>query len=628
MRKLQKKLKPEWEIDYLNELSDKPDSGVGEVFKVLRSRTDNYGSLQEMRFLQTVDESLRTADITSKLGNLQRYQDVIKNSRLCLLPLAEYLDRFGSELNKLSQEMEFLQKRSNSLNSDIEDKKLLDAKLTPLINDLVIPPEVIHSVIDSPMDEQWVENLQFIQEKREIYEQYNDSRASMHDLSRLLDLLELKCIERIRNYLILQIKKLRKPAVASQVIQKQLLEVKEVFPFLFKRNKQLATELRQAYCYTIRWYYYQNFVKYLYSLEKLKINTVDKNVLLGSLDENASNSGATASFFSRSSKGALPEISINEYLINIPRRFEFFIKGDQTAMPAQIAETNNTKYWMESGFKNFNQALIDNVSTEYLFLNEFFEVSSLEEATEFTKLIFTPVYQLGYNYTKYLLRDSYDYFGILILVRMCQALEYEAQHRRVPVLEDYLNYQLIVLWPTFQHLIDENCSSIKKAASSSLLIKTMSKNAMVPLTLTQNFGMVLTNLIRLSSNLMFEIETWEPLTNSVIRLSSEFESCLIKLSGNLQGDKKKELFLYNNFFLILTILSNELEEEENMSEEQSSSKQRLSRQSLSKQSLLEQKSPSSKGANEGPISEELKVRKTLAQTQKDHFLKLVEAYGR
>ncbi|VEU20085.1 DEKNAAC100611 [Brettanomyces naardenensis] len=610
MEKLQKRLKPEWEPDYMNELSDDPDSGVSKAFEALKESEKGYGSLQEMRFLQTVDDKLRKTEITENLVKLRRYQAIIKESRQSLQPLADYLVHFGSELNKLSLEMEFLQKRSNSLNSNIEDKKLLDSKLTPLINDLAIPPEVVRSITDGPIDSRWVENLHFIQEKREIYKKYAETvgvKTSLRDLSHLLDLLELKCVERIRNYLVSQIKRFRKPAVASQVIQKEMLDSKEIFSFLLEHNKDLATELRKAYCHTMRWYYHQNFVKYMYSLEKLKLIQVDKNVLLGSLEESSGNSTGAASFFSRgyNSSSYTPEITLNEYLINIPKRFDLLTNEDQTAILAQIAETNNTKYWIEAGFKNFNQALMDNVSTEYLFLNEFFEISTLEEATEVTKLVFSPVYQLGYNYTKYLISDSYDWFGVLIMVRMCQSLEYELQHRRVPVLEDYLNYQLILLWPKFQSLIDHNMSTMKKAASSSAVIKTMSKNIMIPLMMTQNFGMVLTNLIRLSSNLMFEIETWEPLTNSVIRLSNEFESCLIKLSASLQGKKKQEIFLYNNFFLIYSILSNELEEEESV------------RMKGTAESLDQEKH----------VSDEMNGKKTLAELEKDHFKKLVEAYG-
>ena len=616
MERLQKILRPEWEIDFMNELKDNPDEDCAEVMQKLQTTNTTYESLEEMRYLETLDQSNDAEDVSEKLTKLKQYGELIDSSRKLLKPLSSYLTQFGRDLNKLSDQMEFLQNRSNQLNSNIEDKKILDSMLTPLINDLAIPPQIVRSVCRGNINQKWVENLQFINEKKEIYKKYENNGKktgipvlSLHDLSKLLDLLEIKCVERIRNYLILQVKRLRRPDTASQLVQKEMIEVKDIFQFLVTRNKKLANELRLAYCYTMRWYYKQHFLMYLSSLEKLNILQVDKNVLLGTPRESEPTS-LTGSFFSRKSRGTLPEININEYLISIPKRFETLMSRDQTAMLAQIAETNKTKYWMEEGFKNFNQALLDNVSTEYLFLNEFFSVQALEESTKFTKLIFTPDYKMGYSYTEFLLQNSSDIFGVLIMVRLCQGFEYEVQHRRIPILDDYLNYQLILLWPKFQKLIDDNCSSMKKAASSSLTIKTISKNVMVPLNFTQNFGMIITNLIRLSSNLMFEIETWEPLTNSVIRLIDQFESCMKIMANTLKDRKKSKAFLYNNFYLIYTMLSNELEEEEQaeVSEKQTEG------------------SPIEAVESRG-VTDELEGKKTLAETERDRFKKLIDEYS-
>lgn len=616
MDRLQKVLNPEWEIDYLGELSEKPELGFSKLMEELKTDDDNkYTSLQEMRFLQMVEEGTDMKVIDERLMKLKRYEKLVDESMCCLKPLSDSLNIFETELKKLSNQMEFLQKRSALLNVEIEEKKQLDSLLTPLINDLAIPPDIVRSIIKDPVNNKWTENLEFIEEKRQIYKRRLENTGSgsipscsLRDLSHLLDLLEQKCLERIRNYLVIQIKQLRRAPTASQLIQKEMLSCKYIFTFLSSHNSKLALELRQAYCYTMRWYYYRNFVIYLSSLEKLKLNLVDKSVLLGYPKEESSTAGGLY-LFSHNSHNNTSEIDINEYLINIPKRFETLMSQDETAMLGQIAETNRTKYWIETGFKNFNQALMDNVSTEYLFLNEFFEVHSLEDATKFSDLIFKPIYKLGYNYTRFLINNTYDIFGCLIMVRLTQGYQYEVQHRRVPVLENYLNYQLMVLWPRFQGLIDENCKSVRKAASSSTLIRSISKSVMIPLSITQNFGMIITNLIRLSSNLMLEIETWEPLTNSVIRLIEEFENCITKLGSTISNKKKQNIFLYNNFQLIYTMLNNEMEEE-------GEARERANRKSQERKDI-EVKS----------VVEDLEGKKTLAETERDHFKKLVDAYG-
>ncbi|GME72613.1 unnamed protein product [Ambrosiozyma monospora] len=571
---LRRTLKPEWEVDYLGTTLDdnvpvnnsttsidrgntKETTEPEMTEKIVDQVGERLNSLQELRYLASLDNSMLELPIEDTLTKLQNYQTILTNSRVFLKPLFDYLLQFESDLNTLSLEMEFLQKRSHNLNYLIEDKSQIEEKLTPIINDLIIPPEIIKSLVVDPIEERWIENLRFISEKREIYTKYKQRKKGLSclaDLQKLLDYMELKAIERIRDFIIMQIRNLRRGGVSdvsSQVVQKKMLDVKEAYNFLLEAKPKLASELRQAYCHTMRWYYYQHFVKYLSSLEKLSLTKVGGNVLLGSADDEATNA---KSFFgsSKKTKSVHDEITLNEYIIGLPKRLEILSKVDETVMPAQIAENNKLKYHLESHFKNFNQTVMDNVSTEYLFLNDFFKITSFETMNELSKLIFNPVYQLGQNYTKYLITDSYDLFGILIIIRLVQSMEYELQHRRVPILEDYMNYQLILLWPKFQTLIDENCQCIKRTISSTSILKQISKNVMVPLSLTQNFGMVMLNLLKLSTNLVFELETSEPLNTSISRLSSEFESAILKLGGN---NKKKELFYYNNFYLVWSILS-------------------------------------------------------------------------
>ncbi|ODV86795.1 hypothetical protein CANARDRAFT_27182 [[Candida] arabinofermentans NRRL YB-2248] len=549
---LKSTLNPEWEVDYLDELGDDSNNGLKTLLDTLKSSND-VNTLQELRFLKTLNPQYQNLAFQETFDKFSNYQKVIKNSRVFLKPLFDYLLNFEQNLNKLSLEMEFLQNRSNQLNVEIQDKQQIDLQLTPIINDLIIPPEIIKSIVNDKLNENWIENLRFIIEKKEIYSKYERETKiqSLQDLNKLLEIMELKAIERIRDFIITQIKELRRQTTSSQIIQRDMLEVKEIYPFLQQRHPKLANELRQAYTHTMRWYYYQNFVKYLSSLEKLKIHKVGKHVSLGSLEEDA-NTAASSSFFGMAA--AKPEITLNEYLINFTKRLEVMSQQDETVMLAQIAETNNTKYWLESAFRNFNQAVLDNSSTEYLFLNEFFLLTKSEEIFEISKIIFNPIHQLGYSYTEFLIDESYDLFGVLMSIRICQSMEYELQHRRIPIMEDYLNLQLIILWPKFQKLVDINCSSLKKTVSSSVFIKNINKNLMTPLSLTQNFGMVLLNLLHLSNNLTFELETSEPLTNSITRLRSEYETSMIKLSLNLDS-RKREIFLYNNFFLILTILN-------------------------------------------------------------------------
>lgn len=526
-----------------------------------------------------------------KIDTLVTFHETLEESRANIRPLKEYLDEFEQNLSKLSREMEFLQKKSDSLNDEIADKKKIESQLTPIINDLIIPPEVIKSILSDEINEKWCENLRFIAEKQEIYLKYLNQDLkfkSILDLQKILAQLIVKCVERIRDFIIRKIKMLRVNGVPSQVVQRQLLSVGEIYPFLLTHHRSLALELRQLYIYTMRWYYHSFFAKYLYSLENLKIHQVGKHVLLNNTNEDSlqqmSNASSSFSFFSQQANSSRPQqqlqqqqlqqgpdraVLINEYL-NLGDRGSIITADDPTVILAQIAENNQLTYWMEFGFRNFNLALLDNVSVEYLFINEFFCIKNdtKENINQICDTIFQRTFNLGINYTKSLINDTYDSYGVLICIRLSQAFEYELQHRRIPVMEDYLNLQMISLWPRFQKIVDANCENMKKALSKLSLISststffgsgssTKNENPLIPTLLTQQFAKYLCGLLKLTTHSVFETEQVEPLSTSIQRLTNDFENILNKLNNmlNKNNNDKKELFLYNNYYLVYTTLT-------------------------------------------------------------------------
>jgi len=91
-----------------------------------------------------------------------------------------------------------------------------------------------------------------------------------------------KAIERIRDYLVAQIKAFRSPNINAQIIQQQsLIKYKELYGFLSRNHPTLAEEIRQAYINTMRWYYLANFTRYSQALDKIKLYNTDRNDLLG-----------------------------------------------------------------------------------------------------------------------------------------------------------------------------------------------------------------------------------------------------------------------------------------------------------------------------------------------------------
>jgi vacuolar protein sorting-associated protein 52 len=233
------------------------------------------------------------------------------------------------------------------------------------------------------------------------------------------------------------------------------------------------------------------------------------------------------------------------------------------AVSSYAAEEDKSIHGFEIFFRNFNLAVIDNVSAEFSFLTEMFAVKTYQQISRKAAEIFEPVFTLGQSMTKQFIENTTDSLGVLICVRLNQQAAFELQRRKVPVADAYINRTNMQLWPRFQMIMDLHCESLKKAAanisSSRSTVTALSlsggddaaKQSAAPHFLTQRFGQLLYGILALSN----EAGDDEPVSNSLSRLIVEFDALLTKLSRSHGDPKRRERFLFNNYSLILTIIS-------------------------------------------------------------------------
>ena len=108
-------------------------------------------SLCEARDLFRVDENER-----------QRFEDLHKSITACdqvLKSVETYLTGFQADLGVVSAEIETLQSRSATMNSHLENRRVVEKLLGPAVEELSLSPEVVKKIIDGPIDEAWVKAL-------------------------------------------------------------------------------------------------------------------------------------------------------------------------------------------------------------------------------------------------------------------------------------------------------------------------------------------------------------------------------------------------------------------------------------------------------------------------------------
>ncbi|KAK5138582.1 hypothetical protein LTR08_000170 [Meristemomyces frigidus] len=458
-----------------------------------------------------------------------------------------YLTNFRADLAAVSSEIEHLQDRSTTLNNKLDNRKAVEKVLGPEVEAFAIPPSVVRKIVEGTVDDAWVKALEDFEKRAKAIEAKTkdgkDIKAAQN-LQPFINDVSTKAVERIRDYVVAQIKALRSPNINAQVIQQTaFLRYRNVFGFLATRQPQLAEEISQAYINTMRWYYSSNFTLYKAALEKLHLYPIDQTDLLGAKPS-----------------AAKPAASASHDAFSIGRRAEILRSTNTTALPSFAAEDDKGNHNLETPFRAFNLALIDNASAEYSFLTSFFLNQSFHTTNRKFTEIFTPTFQLGREITKHLLESStVDALGILICVRLTQHFAFELQRRKVPAVEGYINGTNMLLWPRFQQAIDAHCESIRRvttslpgkpAGSGLSLTSSPAAQSTAPHPLTQRFTNFLQGILALS----VEAGDDEPTSHSLGRLRADFDAFLVKLSKGITEARKRDRFLYNNYSLICTII--------------------------------------------------------------------------
>ncbi|KAL1985583.1 hypothetical protein VTN96DRAFT_7563 [Rasamsonia emersonii] len=493
---------------------------------------------------QTIQQFERERDKFQDLHNAIADCDEVLKS------VESYLADFQTELGVVSAEIESLQTRSIQLNAKLENRRNVERLLGPAVEEISISPKAVRAIAEGPIDENWVKALNEIEARAASIE--NKSSGSqikaIEDVKPLLTDLKNKAVERIRDYLVSQIKALRSPNINAQVIQQQnLVKYKDLYSYLLRVHPTLAEEITQAYVNTMRWYYLSNFTRYSQALDKLKLHQTDRNDLLAG-DPSSQRSG-----------NLVPGGHRTHDPFTLGRRIDVLKTRNHMAISSYVAEEDKSVHGFEVPFRNFNLALVDNVSAEYSFMTEMFSAKTFHQISRRAIEIFEPLFALGQSLTKQLIENTTDCLGVLICVRLNQHMAFELQRRKVPVADSYINATNMQLWPRFQQIMDLHCESLKKAASNAArsVVSALSltaddaKQSSAPHFLTQRFGQLLHGILALSN----EAGDDEPVSNSLARLTAEFDSLLAKLSRGIVDAKSRERFLYNNYSLILTIIS-------------------------------------------------------------------------
>ncbi|XP_046805206.1 vacuolar protein sorting-associated protein 52 homolog [Lucilia cuprina] len=261
-----------------------------EVREILKNTTDlrQYSRQIEKEFKEVENKSIE--DYIKESQNIAALHNQIDECDDVLERMENMLMSFQSVLSNISTEITQLQKKSVAMSVQLTNRQSVKAQLSQFIEDMAVSEEMIMSIMETPVTEKEFEKqLNILNHKLSLVKElsFKESKSTA-DVADVLHKLRLKAMTKIRQYMLEQIYKFRKPMTNYQIPQNAMLKHKFFFEFILSNERQVAQEICNEYIDTMSKIYYSYFKSYSSRLSSLKFEeSCTKDDLMG-IEDNIS----------------------------------------------------------------------------------------------------------------------------------------------------------------------------------------------------------------------------------------------------------------------------------------------------------------------------------------------------
>jgi len=481
---------------------------------------------KEMRQIET--ESVN--DYMKESPHLETLKVEIAGCDSVLEKMESMLTNFQSSLGNISSEIRHLQDESLTMKLKLRNRKTVEAKLRQFIDAVALPPDLINSVCEADVDEAYLEFIVALNKKMSCLK---DDRArstlAFQDVEPELEKLRAKAAARIRDFLMQKVDTLKMKRTNIQIVQQNVLMKYKYFNiFLAAHAPEVSVEIRASYVDTMSKYYHSKFKRYTCDLLKLQMDVATKHDLVGKGTENS---------------GGL--FSSNKSIAN---RTSVFSLGDRATVIEQvgteacqphIAAENKQKFAFEALFRSMLHLLVESATTEYLFTHQFFgRMDSIFHQ------IFAKTIGFFMESVEAYLAESYDAVGLLLLIRLTRDHQLIMSRRRVPVLDATFDRVNLSLWPRFKKVLDANLDSVSNPKEIAKVVDSH------PHFVARKYAELTASIHSLNQGLDNEM-----LMHNMRHFLEMMENRLVAMSQSLPSSKQRNIFLINNYDVVLSILN-------------------------------------------------------------------------
>jgi len=491
--------------------------------------------------LQLLEEE-SVGDYVASFDSFQDLHQEILATDAVLEKMERLLGTFQSDLSTISDEIRMLQGDSLQMNLKLQNRRALQSLMSDYVGSVVVSPQLVRQICEEEINEAYLGHLSELNKKLDhVKQQEMQKLPSCAQSAPELEKLRTKAVARIKDFLLQKINSLKKPRTNLQILQRNVLvRFKSMTQFLQEHHSAVADEVKMHYVATMSAVYLKQFRTYVTSLQKLELEYSPTKSDLLVTNEGQSGAGR---LWDNLGLGRSVQLKDKGNVFSLSGRDAILEQLDRDPI---IAHTNKDKikYYHEQLFRSHQMLLMDTATSEFLFLNDFFDTKG--EIGLFVE-VFGKTTQYFLDALEGFLGNCWDSVGLLLMVRIVDFYRKRMQQRKVSCLDSYLDALQLLLWPRLRVVLDANIVSLRKAYQQNLQAPTNNNPHLV----TRRFSELAASLYFLSSSEDSGLP--DTLQQPLAAMRQEFCTLLSAMANRLDGQDSGLVFLVNNYDLVLTV---------------------------------------------------------------------------
>ena len=525
-------------MEYQNIQYDFPEISKDEKFVLFdKLKSEETKSMNFEQYRKKVYDELSTieTDIISNLAKHDKeFMEMFKNfeeSDEILNKLETNLLFFKNKLSEINNDMKMLQNKSSEITVKLKNRKEFEEELFKLLDSIILAPEFLNDIICKYIDDEFINKINKLEEKLQTFTggELPESSAINEIIPELRKTLAKVC-SKIYSHILNTFLMLNKPGTNIQIIQKNVfLKMKQLVIFLKKHAPSMYTELLNKYVSLMEKIYQNSTTKYCQELIKLIFTKPEKFSL------------------------TLTEELSKDFFPLVDKRKQDTLKNiEKESIIPLYALTKKETYYNEQIFQSLNKFLMDLITWEVLFFNDFFDMGIQQSAVYLNNIYKTSVNLIFEFIQKNLINKNADYFSISLMI----IIDYEQQK----IMEDLKLNHLDFYFFELQKLLWVKFDQIFKSINDQIF-KTTNKN---PKLLNNGIHSVTHKVGELLSmiNLISKNATDTPMIlvkiKDIQKQFNQFFSTLaepMKYNNNNDREELVTKFFINNLYYLLVKLS-------------------------------------------------------------------------